>query len=161
MKHSIPMNQPILCNFNILWHVLQASRGPTGSNVQTPSFAPSQPSAASVVIPPPPIPPPPPMSMSLLAYNAQQQQQHIKGHESECNFTPSPNSSLAHHPLDPMPGAGVASTPPSKLFGTLPSDQGSPIQRPPPFNFMTSNRRYRNGSPSSVSSSSFIGEENV
>merc|ERR1719204_1018543 len=95
--------------------------------------------------------------MSLLAYNAQQQQQHIKGHESECNYTPSPNSSLAHHPLDPMPGAGVASTPPSKLFGTLPSDQGSPIQRPPPFNFMTSNRRYRNGSPSSVSSSSFIG----
>ena len=85
---------------------------PSGPYQQAPSFAPQQ----TPAIPPPPIPPIP--SMMLYSGN---QTQHIKGHESDCNFTPSP--------VDPVfPRNGFGST--SKMFGTLPSDQGSPIQRP-------------------------------
>jgi hypothetical protein len=44
---------------------------------------------------------------------------HPKGHESDCNFTPSP--------VDPMMPRALYGERSSKMFGTLPSDQGSPI----------------------------------
>ena len=46
-------------------------------------------------------------------------QNHPKGHESDCNFTPSP--------VEPHPKALLYGERPSRMFGTLPSDQESPI----------------------------------
>ncbi len=43
---------------------------------------------------------------------------HPKGHESDCNFTPSP--------VEPHPRSMLGERP-SKMFNTLPSDQGSPL----------------------------------
>ena len=84
-----------------------SSTNPHPKMYQPPSFTPqtSKPS-----IPPPPIPPLPPVMVS---------QGHIKGHESDCNFTPSP--------VEPMFSKGISGGSNSKIFGTLPSDQGSPI----------------------------------
>ena len=47
------------------------------------------------------------------------QNNHPKGHESDCNFTPSP--------VEPHPKSLLYGERPSKMFGTLPSDQESPI----------------------------------
>ena len=46
-------------------------------------------------------------------------QNHPKGHESDCNFTPSP--------VEPHPKSLLYGERPSRMFGTLPSDQDSPI----------------------------------
>ena len=46
-------------------------------------------------------------------------QNHPKGHESDCNFTPSP--------VEPHPKSLLYGERPSRMFGTLPSDQESPI----------------------------------
>ena len=44
---------------------------------------------------------------------------HPKGHESDCNFTPSP--------VEPHPRSLYGDRTASKMFNTLPSDQGSPV----------------------------------
>merc|ERR1719278_151561 len=60
---------------------------------------------------------------SRLNQQHQQPQQlslvHPKGHESDCNFTPSP--------VEPHPRSLYGDRTASKMFNTLPSDQGSPV----------------------------------
>ena len=51
-------------------------------------------------------------------YNQQGAMMHPKGHESDCNFTPSP--------VEPHPRS-IYGDRSSKMFNTLPSDQGSPV----------------------------------
>merc|ERR1712020_748818 len=70
-------------------------------------------------IPPPPIPPIPNMALYHSQTDGIPLSQHKKGHESDCNFTPSP--------VEPRTIYGSNAGQMSKMFGTLPSDQGSPI----------------------------------
>ena len=77
---------------------------------------------------------------------------HPKGHESDCNFTPSP---VEPHPRSSLYG-DMTNGRPSKLFNTLPSDQGSPVSKAGMF----SPRYSHNLDDSSSSAGSLYGTTN-
>ena len=92
---------------------------PSISSILIPKMFQSQNHPPQPSIPPPPIPPIPNMVLYQNQENAISLSQHKKGHESDCNFTPSP--------VEPRTIYGSSAGQVSKMFGTLPSDQGSPI----------------------------------
>ena len=95
---------------------------PSVSSILIPKMFQNQNHPPQPSIPPPPIPPLPNMAL----YQNHQDgvlglSQHKKGHESDCNFTPSP--------VETRNVYGSSAGYVSKMFGTLPSDQGSPVTR--------------------------------
>ena len=92
---------------------------PSVSSILIPKMFQSQNHPPQPSIPPPPIPPIPNMALYQNQEAAMSFSQHKKGHESDCNFTPSP--------VEPRSVYGSSANQVSKMFGTLPSDQGSPI----------------------------------
>ena len=80
---------------------------------------------------------------------------HPKGHESDCNFTPSP--------VEPHPRSLYGDRTASKMFNTLPSDQGSPVSgsiKNNPVSGMFSSRFSHNLDDSSSSASSLYDAHN-
>jgi hypothetical protein len=92
---------------------------PSVSTILIPKMFQNQNHQPQPSIPPPPIPPIPNMALYQNQDNGISLSQHKKGHESDCNFTPSP--------VEPRNVYGSSIGQVSKMFGTLPSDQGSPI----------------------------------
>ena len=92
---------------------------PSVSTVLIPKMFQNQNNPPQPSIPPPPIPPIPNMVLYQNHNSANVLPQYKKGHESDCNFTPSP--------VEPRNVYGSSAGQVSKMFGTLPSDQGSPI----------------------------------
>ena len=92
---------------------------PSVSSILIPKMFQNQNHPPQPSIPPPPIPPIPNMALYQNQDAAMSFSQHKKGHESDCNFTPSP--------VEPRNVYGSSANQVSKMFGTLPSDQGSPI----------------------------------
>ena len=84
-------------------------------------------------IPPPPIPPIPPLALgpSLAVSN-----NHTKGHESDCNFTPSP--------VDPVPKLyGIR--PPYGFAGGSPLHQTTPHSHAGPYNYGQQRMKHSSG----------------
>ena len=92
---------------------------PSVSSILIPKMFQNQNHPPQPSIPPPPIPPLPNMALYQNQDVAMSFSQHKKGHESDCNFTPSP--------VEPRNVYGSSAGQVSKMFGTLPSDQGSPV----------------------------------